>query len=139
MGKPKEIRLKNELSQLRRLSAFVSEKSTDFNLDQKLCLRLNLALEEAVTNVIMYAYPEGMEPKRITVRMEKMDDKLVITLIDAGMAFDPTAKEQPDLAQPANDRPIGGLGIHLIREIMTEVSYCRRRDRNRLTLIKDLH
>lgn len=117
----------------------MTERSADFELDQKLCLRLNLALEEAVTNVILYAYPEGMEPKRITVRMEKADDKLVVTLIDAGMAFDPTRKEQPDIAQPANERPIGGLGIHLIREIMTEVNYCRRRNRNRLTLIKDLH
>lgn len=133
-----EIHLTNDLGQLQRLSAFVARTATRWGLEEKTVMRLNLALEEAVANIIMYAYP-GENDKEIRVGIEKKGGRLTVTLVDWGVAFDPTAKEQPDLTQPADQRPIGGLGIHLIREIMTTVAYRRRDDENELTLIMDLY
>jgi len=133
----KEIHLTNELSELKQLSNFVVHTALDLGLDDKLCLRLNLALEEAVANVILYAYP-GEKDKGVTVQMEEKEGILIVTLIDSGIAFDPTQKEQPDISKSAAERPIGGLGIHLIREIMTTVTYCRQGNENILTMIKNL-
>lgn len=133
----KEIHLTNDVNQLRRLTDFVLQTAAELKLDEKLCMRLTLALEEAVANVILYAYP-GEKDKDIIVQIEEKEKNLIITLMDCGIAFDPTVKERPDISQPAGDRPIGGLGIHLIREIMTTVTYCRQGNKNILTLIKDL-
>lgn len=133
----KEIHLTNELGQLNRLSCFVMETTSTLGLDEKLCMRLNLVLEEAVTNVILYAYP-GESNKDITLQIEEEEGRLIITLIDAGIAFDPTVKEKPDITLSADQRQIGGLGIHLIKEIMTEVKYNRKDNKNILTLIKDI-
>lgn len=133
----KEIHITNELSQLVALSDFVTQTSNEIGLDERMCMRLNLALEEAVTNVILYAYP-GEKNKDITIRMEKNSGRLKITLVDSGIAFDPTAKATPDTSLPLHERPIGGLGIHLIKQMMTSVTYSREGNKNILTMIKDL-
>ncbi len=133
----KELHITNELSQLAVLSDFVTLTSKEIGLDERMCMRLNLALEEAVTNVILYAYSDEKN-KDITIRMETNDNRLKITLIDSGIAFDPTAKATPDTTLPLNERPIGGLGIHLIKQLMTEVTYSREENKNILTMIKEL-
>jgi len=132
-----ELHLTNELSQLNRLNDFIVSVADELGLDASGCMRLNLALEEAVTNVILYAYP-GEKGKDICLKVEQIGEKLIIIIIDEGIPFDPTQKETPDLSLSIADRPIGGLGIHLIREIMNEVGYERKGDKNILTMTKDL-
>lgn len=98
---------------------------------------LRLVLEELVVNVVNYAYGEGGDgPLDITV--ENRDDAIVITLTDQGVPFNPLEQEAPDTDLPPEDRPIGGLGIFLVREMMDNVSYRYEDGHNILTVGKGL-
>ena len=98
---------------------------------------LNLVLEEAVVNVINYAYPkEEHESIYLSARMH--DGSIILVLTDTGKEFDPTAAPEADVTLSADERQIGGLGIFLIRQIMNEVKYERIEGKNVLTLEKKL-
>lgn len=133
----RELHIINELTQLTVLSDFVRKGAIELNLNENAYMKLNLALEEAVTNIILYAYP-GEKNKDIFIRFESDENDLYITIIDSGIAFDPIAKENPNTTLPLDERPIGGLGIHLIKEMMTEVSYCREANKNVLKMKKEI-
>ena len=98
---------------------------------------MNLALEEAVTNVIMYAYPEGTDGL-VDIDAHVGEGNLSFVISDGGKAFDPTAKGEVDVSATVEQRQIGGLGIHLIRQIMDGVSYERKEDKNYLILTKKI-
>ena len=101
-------------------------------------MSLNLALEEAVSNVIMYAYPKGSDG---LVELEAIIRKgsMEFILSDNGTPFDPTAAPEADITLDVEDRPIGGLGIFLVRNIMDEVKYNRSDDgKNILSMTKKL-
>ena len=127
----------NDLRQVPLLAGFVDRIREENNLDPGLADRINLALEEAVCNVIMYAYPEGTEG-RVDLDAVLEGDQLRFTLSDRGKPFDPTAAPEADLTAPVEDRPIGGLGIHLVRSIMDTIRYQRREGKNVLTMIIQL-
>jgi sigma-B regulation protein RsbU (phosphoserine phosphatase) len=100
-----------------------------------LTMSLNLAIEEAVVNVMDYAYSEG---QRGDVDIEVTADQQWLTFVisDTGIAFDPTAKEDVDTTLSAEERPIGGLGIFLVRQLMDVIDYKREGNKNVLTLRK---
>ena len=127
--------LRNQISQIELLPPFVEEAVKASKLDRSLLGSLNLALEEAVTNVIMYAYPEGTEGM-VNVDAAVSENAISFTITDYGKAFDPTAKEEVDITAGVEDRPVGGLGIHLIRQIMDRVRYERIGNKNILYLTK---
>ena len=129
------LSLDNEVAQISRLPEFVEKAVKESNLDASLTDTINLALEEAVTNVILYAYPEGT-PGKVNIDVAVTDKALYFTISDKGKPFDPTARQEVDIEADVEDRPIGGLGIHLVRNIMDEVRYERRGDKNVLILIK---
>ena len=131
------LALKNNIDEINRLHTFIEEVGEAFELPMKVVLNLNLVLEEAVTNVIMYAYPQEQN-EHIYLTAKKQDDRLVFVLTDSGKAFDPTQAPNADITLSADERQIGGLGIFLIRKIMNEVKYERIDDKNVLTLEKEL-
>lgn len=133
----RHIVLKNDIQQIPFLNDLIHEIAEKINLDESLAMGINLALEEAVTNVMMYAYPEGVEGK-VNVDAFASDKSLKFIISDRGKEFDPTAKPEPDITLKAEDRPIGGLGIHLVRKIMDSVSYKRVDGKNMLTMIKNI-
>jgi anti-sigma regulatory factor (Ser/Thr protein kinase) len=94
-----------------------------------------LTIEELVTNCIKYGYDDSME-HTIDVELLVADHTLTITVVDDGRAFDPLAVPRPDMAGAVEDRPIGGLGIHMLRELADKMSYERRGNTNRVTLTK---
>jgi anti-sigma regulatory factor (Ser/Thr protein kinase) len=94
-------------------------------------------LEEAVSNVMLYAYPKN-KSGQVLVEAEKSPGKVIFTISDSGIPFDPTRQEEPDITQSAEERPIGGLGIFLVRQIMDSIAYERKDNRNILTLVKHL-
>jgi anti-sigma regulatory factor (Ser/Thr protein kinase) len=96
-----------------------------------------LAIEEIVTNCIHYGYDDAGE-HTIVILLSVADQTLTMTVVDDGHEFDPLARETPDLTLAAEDRPIGGLGIHLLRNLADNVAYERRDGMNRLTLTKRL-
>jgi len=133
----RRISLSNDVQEVPKLAAFVDEVCESLELDPMLSMQLNLALEEAVVNVIDYAYPAGTKGD-VTVEVKTTEDSLVFVVSDSGIAFDPTAKAEVDTTLSAEERKIGGLGIHLVRHIMDDVKYERSDGRNILTLCKKL-
>ena len=133
----KSIILANDISEISRLYEFIEELGDDFSLSPDIVFNLNLVLEEAVVNVIHYAYPKE-EHQFIFLSARMNDDSIVFVLTDTGMEFDPTTVPDADVTLSADDRQIGGLGIFLIRQIMNEVKYERIEGKNVLTLEKKL-
>ncbi len=129
--------LHNDIQQIPQLADFMETIAEEKGLDQGLCLSLNLALEEAVTNVILYAYPAGVDGL-VNIEAVLREHSLEFIITDSGVAFDPTAVPEADTTLSAAERAIGGLGIHLVRQIMDEVHYQRLDDKNILTLIKNI-
>ena len=97
-------------------------------------MQIGVAVEEFFVNIASYAYGEGSGRARI--RVEAFGDHAVITLTDSGVAYDPLAKEDPDTALAAEQRPIGGLGIFMAKKMMDEIRYERKDGCNILTMIK---
>ncbi|MDH8700953.1 serine/threonine-protein kinase RsbW [Dysgonomonadaceae bacterium PH5-43] len=134
----KRLIIKNEISEISRLNKFVEECGKELDISMGLAMSLNLAIEEAVSNVIMYASPETKK-QDIYIDVEQTKDFLVFTIIDKGIEFDPTQKEDTDVTLPIEERSIGGLGIFLIKKIMDEVTYKREEGQNILTLRKKIN
>ena len=130
------LTLHNDIKQIALLPDFVDTIATRIELDHKAASNLNLALEEAISNVIMYAYPEGTDGE-VSIDATVDGKNVSFVIADNGIAFDPTAKEEIDITARIDERPIGGLGIHLVRTIMDNVSYERKEEKNILTLTKN--
>lgn len=133
----KKLVIKNDISEINKLAFFIEELGEEFGLTPNMVFNLNLVLEEAVSNVILYAYPKETQ-QEIVLTANKSDKNLIFVLSDTGKAFDPTQVPDADVTLSAEERQIGGLGIFLIRQIMNEVKYQRIDGKNSLTLIKQL-
>ena len=133
----KSIILANDISEISRLNRFVEEIRDDFSLSPEVAFNLNLVLEEAVVNIINYAYPKE-EHERIYLSAKLNEGSIVLVLTDTGKEFDLTMAPDVDITLSADEREIGGLGIFLIRQIMNEVKYERIDGKNVLTLEKRL-
>ena len=129
--------LHNDIQQIPQLAEFIETIAEEIELDQGLAMSLNLALEEAVTNVILYAYPEGSDGL-VDIEAIFSKEKLKFIISDSGVEFDPTAAPEADVTLGVEDRPIGGLGIYLVRKIMDTVSYERADGKNFLSMTKKL-
>lgn len=129
--------LHNDIQQIPQLAEFVETIAEEKELNQNLCLSINLALEEAVTNVILYAYPDGADGL-VDIEAVLREHSIEFIITDSGQPFDPTAAPEADVTLTAEERAIGGLGIHLVRQIMDQVLYQRHNDKNVLRLIKNL-
>lgn len=137
MNMNKEIRISNDLEEISLLYEFIEELGEELNLSAETTMNINLALEEAVVNIIMYAYPEE-ERHEILLKASSNPQQLIFLLTDKGQLFDPTQVPDANIDLPIGEREIGGLGIFLIRSIMNEVSYLRLGNENRLLMKKNL-
>jgi anti-sigma regulatory factor (Ser/Thr protein kinase) len=129
------IQLATKLENLEPMLAFIEQGAKKLGFDAQKLNRIHLASEEALLNVINYAYPNNYGNIEITYEV-KEDKRFVVEIIDWGIPFDPLSLPKPDVEAPLEKRKVGGLGIYLIRTIMDEVSYRRDQDRNILTLTK---
>lgn len=133
----RELTFKNEEQELMRVAEFMESVCDELQLDMHVAMKLQVAMEEMVTNVIFYAYPEGTIAD-ITLTAESDDKELTFILSDTGKPFDPTAKEDADTEINPMDREQGGMGILIVKNIMNEVTYQRLGDVNQLTMKKTL-
>jgi len=131
------LTLNNSLPEISQLAPFLDQVSDTYGLSPDVSFQLNLALDEALANSISYAYPEGTQGT-ITLEVFFEDDTLIFRLIDQGIPFDPTQQHDVDISLSLDERPIGGLGIFLIKQMMDDISYERLTNQNILTLKKRL-
>lgn len=126
--------LSNNLSELDRLAAFARDIGRDDGLDEDRVFALQLCLEEAVTNIIMHGSAQEGSGKHIWVTIAQAAPCLVACLEDDGSPFDPTKVPPPQQPSSLEEAPVGGLGVHLIRKLTTDMHYERIGGRNRLIL-----
>ena len=129
------ITLGNNIADTEQLSLFVKGFCSRIGLGKSLTTSVRLALEEAVVNVMQYAYPAG-ERGSITILADSNHQEIRFSVIDSGFPFNPTTVMEADTTNDAELRPIGGLGIHLLRELMDSISYERKNRQNILTMTK---
>ena len=129
------LTLKNDPRQISLLSSFVKDVFGRLDIDPKQSKEIRLGVEEAVVNVIDYAYPAGTEGE-ITVHVSSDGREMKFVISDAGVPFDPTEIDKADTTLSVDERPVGGLGIHLVRQLMDSINYERMNGKNVLTLKK---
>lgn len=128
-------RLKNRLAEIEALALAVESFAAANNLPEQMVFQVNLCLDELLTNTISYGFPQGGEHE-ITVEIVLQGGALVITTHDGGLAFNPLERAEADTSQGIEERPVGGLGIHLVRNMMDEIEYRRESGQNVLVMKK---
>ena len=132
----KSLVLPCDLQEVPRLNDFVEEVCQGVGFDELLTMSIKVAVEEAVVNVMKYAYPSGQQ-RDVTIEAASNDVRLKFSIIDSGQPFDPTVQSEVDTTLSAKERKIGGLGIHIIRKNMDSINYERIDNCNVLTLRKN--
>ncbi len=127
--------LRNQLSELEKISEGVSAWCRENGVSTAAEFHLHLALDEIVSNVIRYGWKDDGE-HQIHVRLSRLEDELTVEVEDDAMPFNPLEVPAADVDRPVGERPIGGLGIYLVRHIMDHVEYRRLEGRNLLVMRK---
>ena len=133
--KGETITLENKVEQLSHLSEFVKDMCGKYGVPQDVVDDLDVAMDEIGSNIAMYAFPEG-ETHTYNVSFHHEAGELVFTFEDEGVPFDPTQPTDSHLNLPPEERPLGGLGIMMVKEMMDKVEYERRDNKNIVCIVK---
>lgn len=129
------LTLTNDLSELSRLSEFIDAFCAPLHPSEHDLMALQLALEEAATNVITHGYNDGLAHTfTIALNLNASGDRITAVVADDARAYDPLARPPVDVHAPLEERAIGGLGVHLVKKLMDVAHYERRDGKNILTL-----
>jgi serine/threonine-protein kinase RsbW len=131
------LRLSADLVQLALAREFVAQEGRKLGADDRTVRDIQLAVDEACTNIIRHAY--GERGGKIQIRIDSIDDGIRVIVRDWGAAFDPEVVPHPDVAAPLSERALGGLGLFLMRQVMDSVDFAFDTDKgNVLTMVKRL-
>jgi len=130
----KEITVTAMIGNIEAVTAFIDEFLEVIDCPLNTIIQINIALDEIFSNIVNYAYPDG--EGTVTVGVEETDGTIGIVFKDHGIPYDPLTAKKPDLSLPAEDRPIGGLGIYMVRKMVDAVSYRHEDGQNMLSLYK---
>jgi serine/threonine-protein kinase RsbW len=128
--------MKNDLSDLEKLHLFLDEIRERVSVSKKCLFETNLALEEVFSNVLSYGFNNHTD-HFIKITITAAQSVLNIRVEDDGKPFNPLEAKEPALKHDIENRPLGGLGIHLIKNLMDDIHYKRYRNRNVLTMKKE--
>lgn len=132
------IKMKNDLAEISRSNVLIEEFCEENELSNKFIFTLNLTLDELVTNIISYGFEDDEEHEiLISITFSNEKQELTMQIEDEGVYFNPLNISKPNhIDKPMEKKPIGGLGIHLVKKFVDNVHYERRGNRNILTLTK---
>ncbi len=131
-----KVILENRLDEMQRFVTTLTEFSRVGNLPEDVAFSIQLAIDELFTNIVSYGYDDD-SVHQIEIKMAISDAQVRVDLIDDAKPFDPLQEAaDPDLDASLEERRIGGVGIHLVRTMMDDVSYRYENERNHLTLVK---
>lgn len=138
MASAASIVLRNDLQELERLAAFIQGLSEIISIDEKSLFQINLVCDELVTNIILYGYPTDENGKH-TIRLDVGEsvDGWELCLTDRGIPFNPVLKSSPRTDLSVEERGIGGLGIHFVKQVMDELIYEHSNGENVLMMKKN--
>jgi anti-sigma regulatory factor (Ser/Thr protein kinase) len=126
------VAIRNEIGELAILRDALRRFCLEQGVGRKTLLQLHVTLDEIVSNIIKYAWPDG-GAHELCVRMSAIDDTIRIEVIDDGQPFDPRTAPVP---RPARRARPGGIGIHLVRQLVDEIAYHRADNRNHVVVTK---
>jgi anti-sigma regulatory factor (Ser/Thr protein kinase) len=127
--------LKNDLSELETLCQHLNKFGHVSGLSEACITDINICLDELFTNIVSYGFTDHLEHIiRFTINVD--NNVLTLTIEDEGIAFNPLEKKDPEIPADLIDVRIGGLGIHIVRKLMDDISYKRKRGKNKLTMKK---
>jgi anti-sigma regulatory factor (Ser/Thr protein kinase) len=129
------ITCSNRLAEIEKATELIEAFGTAHGLSAEVVFKLNLALDEVVTNIISHAYDDEDE-HQIAIRVALDGEGVAVRVEDDGRAFNPLDAPRPDLGLDLANRPIGGLGVHIVRSVMDALEYRRENDRNILIMRK---
>lgn len=135
--KIKHFVIENQVEELASLAEKIDKLAREWELSQALAMNINLVIEEALSNIMFYAFTDDNKHK-INISITVDNNRLTIKITDGGIPFNPLGHQQPDVTLPAEERPVGGLGIFLMSQIMDEMHYDRNNNENILTLNKNI-
>ena len=125
----------NRLAEIGKAAELIEAFGAAHGLSPEVVFKLNLALDEVVTNIIAHAYDDADE-HQIAIRVALDGEGVAVRVEDDGRAFNPLDAPRPDLGLDLAKRPIGGLGVHIVRSVMDALEYRRENDRNILIMRK---
>lgn len=132
-----ETTIRNHRNELPQVVDAVDRFAAEHRLSSDVTSDLQVALDEILTNIIEYGYTDDGEHE-IQIRLKMVGNALEAMIEDDGVPFDPLRSSAPDVTAPLEERRVGGLGIHFVRNLMSEIVYDRVEGRNRLVLRKKL-
>ena len=132
----KELTVDAVLENIPSVTAFIDGQLEALDCSMKAQMQIDVAIDELFSNIARYAYPDG--PGKATVGIEFDEENRMCSVVfsDEGIPFDPLAQQAPDTSLPLMDRPVGGLGIFLVKKTMDAVEYLHENGRNILTIRK---
>ena len=131
------LRVSNRHEEIDRVNAAFNEFADEHAVPAELRRKFNLVFDELLNNIISYAYDDEDE-HQIDVHIRLSDAGLSVTVTDDGKPFNPFERQAPDTALSVEDRPLGGLGVHLVRNVMDRVGYERHGEKNVVLLEKEI-
>lgn len=127
------LTIPNRLDEIGPLARGAAAFLESHKVDPDATFAVDLALEEIVSNVIKYGYP-AQDSDQICIRLQIGDEKITLVIEDSGPPFNPLELPEPDLDKPVDERPIGGLGVFLVRKTVDQMEYERQGNRNILRI-----
>ena len=137
MSTNKTVRITNQRDQIDTVRKFFHDYSKENKLTEKTVHDIQMALDELLTNIVNYGY-EDTDEHRIDVRFGINDDALMVEIVDDSKPYNILEQENPDISLSGEDKPIGGLGIFLIKKLMSHVDYYTEEGKNHLVMTKEL-
>lgn len=132
-----EILIRNHRDEFPRVVEAVDRFAAEHKLSGDVVRDLQVALDEILTNIVAYGYT-GDADHEIRIRLRVIDNVLEATIEDDGVPFNPLERKTPNVSAPLDERRVGGLGIHFVKNLMNEIVYDRVNGRNRLVLKRNL-
>lgn len=134
----KELTIDATVENIGKVTAFVDEQLEALGCPMKAQMQIDIAIDELFGNIAHYAYNPEVGPATVRVDVLQKPLSVVVTFIDNGIAYDPLAREDPDVALTAEEREIGGLGIYMVKKSMDEISYEYKDGQNILRIKKEI-
>ena len=134
-----QITVSAVVDQVKTVTGFVNERLEALGCSERIKVQVDVAIDEVFSNIAHYAYSPKTGPATVRVEVEEAPLSVVITFIDHGVPYDPLAEDRPDTTRlPLSHRPIGGLGLFMVRRTMDDVSYNYKEGQNILTIRKKI-
>jgi sigma-B regulation protein RsbU (phosphoserine phosphatase) len=129
----KTFKREAKIENYKEFYSWIHKTCKEWNIPEELLNKLDMCGEEIFANISFYAYPEGSG--MIEAELKKSDGNIILEFKDSGLEYNPLERPDPDINLPPEERPIGGLGIFMVKNTVNQIYYKREDDKNILTLV----